>query len=321
MLSFKVWLEKDATKTGKPFDDFTGRVVSGEFGRSSTKYQLAHPIGDAHYAHEEMQKHIGHFEDHISKSIPNFREAQIRKAHAIVKVFGDLPTTMLDIGGEEGVLAKTVTSLSKGRIQSKVLDPNYESETFFNQKSQVQGSHFDRRAFLQGWDDIDAMHADNHPVRYDIVHENMTFQFINNERATHIQESKRLLKPDGVLITQEKLITPPAEWHRNEQLKDAEHKRKYYSDEELAAKQKVVGVSFAKKEAPAKVNMIDNMVHHQHFEKILSNNFRRVIQFWDAGNFKGYVASDNPQVAQQLVSAIGNLNSKFSTVKTPRVVS
>ena len=29
------------------------------------------------------------------------------------------------------------------------------------------------------------------------------------------------------------------------------------------------------------------------FEKVLKNNFKNVVQYWDAGNFKGYIASDS----------------------------
>lgn len=326
-LAFKVWLEDDnLTKTGKFFDRFTSQVTQGTFGKSTVPYQLAHPIGKAGYAHDEMQKHMGHFDDHIAKSIPTFREVQVRKAHAIVRVFGNQPSSIIDIGGDEGSLNKTVSALSKGNIQSTVLDPNAEMASFFNSRSQVPGSKFVQKAFISGWQDdsgqqIDSLHADNHLDRYDIAHENMTFQFINNNRTQHIQEVKRLLKPNGVLITQEKLITAPDQWKSNEMLKDREHKNIYYSADDLAAKQKVVGVSFQQeKPDPNKVNMVDNMVKQEDFERILSANFHCVIQFWDAGNFKGYVASDNAVLAQRLVMAMGNLNSKFSTTSTPRRV-
>jgi hypothetical protein len=67
--------------------------------------------------------------------------------------------------------------------------------------------------------------------------------------------------------------------------------------------------------------MVDNMATQEGYEATLKKHFKHVIQHWDSGNFKGYVASDNLAKAQAIVDQMGDLNSEFSTVKTPREVT
>ena len=128
---------------------------------------------------------------------------------------------MLDIGGSEGSLSKSITSASNGNITTKVLDPNPQMKRFFDTKSYVPGSHYDQRAFYKGWtnedaSEVPAMNSQNTKERYDIVHESMVFQFVNNQRAAHLMEAKNLMKPDGLFITEEKLKTSENEWYKNE---------------------------------------------------------------------------------------------------------
>jgi hypothetical protein len=61
-------------------------------------------------------------------------------------------------------------------------------------------------------------------------------------------------------------------------------------------------------------------VHQETLEQTLKNNFKNVVQFWDSGNFKGYIASDSKTAADNMVSAIGDTSSEFSTTATPRKV-
>ena len=67
-----------------------------------------------------------------------------------------------------------------------------------------------------------------------------------------------------------------------------------------------------------------NQVSVQEIEKILGENFANVQQYWDAGNFKGYIASDS-DVVNQFVPEINNLevsltNHRFSTAPTEKEV-
>ncbi len=129
---------------------------------------------------------------------------------------------------------------------------------------------------------------------------------------------KRLLKPDGVFLTEEKVRN--ADWAANEAKKDSEYKAKYFSGDELKAKDNRVGFAQAKDEAKS-VGMVDNMANQEAFEKTLSDNFDYVVQYWDSGNFKGYAAGDDATKVNAIVKSMGDKSSDFSTVDLPREVS
>lgn len=312
---------------GSHFAQFFSDVSRGRFGRSGKGFEYASDMefGDHHYRFaKEAEDHLGYFDDHIAKSIPTFREIQFKKGHALVATFGHKPAFMLDIGGSEGSFAKAVTALSGGNIRTMVLDPNEDMADHFRSKSQVEGSHYVQKAFYEGWieDDgsvVDAMHAGNTTHRFDIIHESMAFQFINNLRHIHFREVKKLLKPNGLFITEEKVRTHPDVWKANENFKDQHHKSRYFTEEDLRKKQKVVGFAQDDKDRKAS-GMVDNMVSHDQLERLLSQNFKTVIQYWDSGNFKGYAASDNAALARKFVSAMGDNNNKFATTQLPRKV-
>lgn len=209
-----------------------------------------------------MVNHAGHFDDHIAKSIPTFRETQARKGHAIINAFKGEHVRVLDIGGSEGSWAKALAAMAPGRIEAHVLDPNEHMADFFQKKSQVPGAKFIRKGYMNGWQEedgttVDPFHADTTTDRYDVVHETMVFQFISNNRETQVAEAKRLLKPGGLFLSEEKLMND--QWKPNEDKKDRLWKNRYYSDAELAAKQAQVGFTDTKKEQKGP-SMLSNMV-------------------------------------------------------------
>jgi hypothetical protein len=66
--------------------------------------------------------------------------------------------------------------------------------------------------------------------------------------------------------------------------------------------------------------MNDLMASPGKLEDVLRSQFASVAQFWDSGNFKGYVASDDPSALNALLSNMQPTMSEFSTVETPRTV-
>ena len=50
-------------------------------------------------------------------------------------------------------------------------------------------------------------------------------------------------------------------------------------------------------------------------------HFNNVAQYWDAGNFKGYIASDSADTINNFLGNMTNLDSEFSNVQTPRFVT
>jgi len=308
----------DKPGTGLGFENFFTSVTKGTFGKSDKPFKPELTLPETLFpAVEAKNRHSGNFDDHIAKSIPTFYEAQI----AVVDSLSKMPagSKVLDIAASEGSFGKAVTELSQGGVETVSLDPNPAMAEFFRTKSEVPGATYFTDAFLNGFDagdrQVDAFQTDE---RFDAIHESMGFQFIDPDRASQVDEVKRLLKPDGIFVTEEKVRNP--NWAANETLKDQQHKNKYFTPTELAEKDKQVGFAQSTNEKKS-VGMVSNMVSQETLENVLRERFDYVVQYWDAGNFKGYVASDSRVALDRFLNDLNLPQSKFSTEATPRDIS
>jgi hypothetical protein len=59
------------------------------------------------------------------------------------------------------------------------------------------------------------------------------------------------------------------------------------------------------------------MVNDKDYEKTLNNNFKHVEEYWNSGNFKGYVASDNKAVLDKFIEDVGDLTTEFTDKDSP----
>lgn len=320
----------DRQQGGKHFDKFFTDVTQGN---QTYVPQAEHkPVyGMAEHADwtQAREQYHGNFDKHIKTSIPTFGEIQDKKGHAIVRAFGDRELDMLDIGGSEGSFARTISHLTKGKIRTEVLDPNDAMHDFYKSKGETPGSTYNKAAFIKGWINDDGskmpeLNSKTTTKRYDIIHEAMAFQFISNQRDSQVDEVKALLKPGGLFLTEQKLKND--NWDANEAFKDKNHKDLYYSKDALAKKDKVVAFAAEKKpfsqdkDEEEAVGMVNNMVHHDEYERTLGSKFAVVYQYWDSGNFKGYAASDQGYMVTKFVQALGPVQSKFSNVELPRKI-
>lgn len=304
---------------GRSFTDFFAKVSSGVLGKPKpgVTYKPVIPDADARTADftAEYVKHRGHFDDHIKFSIPGFGELQRIVGAALARVYGP-EHRLLDIGASEGAFMKAVTQLSG--MRSTAVDPNPAMAEHFA-KTPVEGSEYRSEAFGTAdqagevaWtedDGTEIRYFDPAGQRYDVVHEAMVFQFISPERAAQIARVKELLTPNGVAIFEQKLLTPGDAWDQNEAKKNA-HKLQYFDKESLD-----------KKAVEILEGMNKNMVQPDQLEARLSENFTHVAQFWDSGNFKGYIASDDRAALDAMLREIGDTSSEYSTTDTPREVT
>lgn len=254
-------------------------------------------------------KYLGNFDLHIATSIPTFRETQVKVGNAIVQMFpnGGL---VYDIGGSEGGFVKSITESSGGKIKTINLDPNPDMQEIHEAKP-VAGSEFIREAFYEGFEDNGITYVAHKPKsKADVVHESMVFQFITPERKNYIKEVKdKYLKGDGLFITEEKVSQDPDVYAANEK-KKAEYKDLYYTKEQQAVKTDDV-----------LVGMKENQVSLDVFKKNLEDNFKYVAQYWDSGNFKGFVASDSKQKIDEFLNTVGSTESEFTTEQLPNNIT
>jgi len=338
---------------GRGFTGFFSNISLGFKGKPNAKpYEPTlnvEPIADFV---REYNNHRGNFDDHIATSIPGFREVQTIVGNAIAKTYKN--ADMLDVGASEGALIKAVTKMSNGSVRTVALDPNFAMAKHFNDGEEVEGSVYDTSAFgtkadegQLAWNEDETLtdrdgQVTSNPFageevrwfkpdrQFDVIHEAMVFQFISGNRASQIARAKELMKPDGVLIIEEKFVAgdqlSSEQFRANETQKDA-YKEQYFTKAEIAAKAKAVGVAekaafqeIQEKKEQQVTGMNDLMVSPGAIEDVLGSNFDHVAQFWDSGNFKGYIASDSPEAVERLINNMLSTDSKFANVKTPRAV-
>ena len=281
----------------------------------------------------------GDFNQHIFTSIPTFYEAQIVKGVALSNMLNNFEkvnvTTdiagrespkikVLDIGATEGTWSKLLGSLNNN-LEIDVLEPNPAAKKIFDESDQVDNVFFRQNAFSYLPEDQGKYFMEEGGSRnvnffnfgagelvqykYDVVHESMTFQFLDSNRKAQINFiADNVLTSNGILIIEEKFDADDALYQYNEDLKN-NWKSQYYTPEQLATKHSQV------------VNdMGYNQISRREMETILNSKFRYVNQYWSSGNFAGFVASNNP-LADTFVDEINALDvsltdHEFSTNPT-----
>lgn len=326
----------DLRGDGRGFTNFFSAASRGERAPDVKTYKPVLDISGIKAFSDEYVTHRGNFDDHIATSIPGFREVQQIVGNAIVKAYSESGARLLDIAASEGAFNKTITKLSGGSIKTLALDPNLTMAKFFKEHSTVPGATYDVSAFGSSedagkvaWteDDGTQIRTFDPKVKYDIVHESMGFQFIGNTRDAQFARVKELMKPDGIALFEEKIKEDTPAYVANETKKDA-YKAQYFTAEHIKAKAAEVldkGVA-ATKEATSQaeqaiVGMNNLMVTGPELEKYLNNNWEYVAQYWDSGNFKGYVASDSRVAINRFIENMSDTNSEFSATSTPSPIT
>ena len=346
-------ITKQLNPLGQETQNFFNELISGMNPdlKPNKPYQqiieLNHPqLTEAQDIYNKYVLQGGDFNPHYYTSIPTVYEAQIVKAQALVNMFKDgnfvdSPfvsdrINILDIGGTEGTWSNTVAELGGNQFYVENLEPNPKANELYNAietpaNSEIrnqafsyliddQGKYFDKPSEVKFADfgaggtpdkatGLRNPNAFGSGRRYQVVHESMTFQFVDANRKAQINFiADNLLTDDGVLLIEEKFTNNDVIYQNNEKMKD-DFKRLYYTEEQINSKaQNIVGP------------MGDKQVSVQEIENILGNRFKYVNQYWDSGNFKGYIASNNP-IAETFVDEIHLLdtsltNHRFSTAPT-----
>ena len=334
--------EAGRTDYGRGFTDFFDQVTRGLAGKSDTgkayepvipslRDAFSRPGSTASEFAVEYAKHRGNFDDHIAMSIPGHREVQMAVGDAIRRTF-EGQARVLDIGASEGSFIKAISALTDGRIQTTGVDFNPGMTKHFNEHSQVEGSDYQEAAFVASpveegqllWTEDDGQEVygfrPNGP--YDVVHESMVFQFIKGEaganraRESQIARVHELTAEDGLAIIEEKIVADDGQENlRRETQKDG-YKAQYFTPGEMERKRQEV----LQRGGDEAEGMNDLMVRESRLEQILGAQFDHVHQYWDSGNFKGYVVSDNADTISRFLDNLADLNSEYSTQRTPRRV-
>lgn len=280
--------------------EFFSNTVNGANQPKVTWKPLLSIEGALKKVYDTWQRFRGGFDAHIETNIPAFRDVQIRKINAIAETLPD-GGLVIDLGGSEGGFGKTLTELNP-KIKTVNLDMNPDMEAAHN-RNPVEGAEFVKAAFGEDvpLDDGTVVNRHQPKEKADVVHESMMFQFIMPERKSFIDEiADHYVKEDGVVILEEKVKAE--NWSANELKKDTEFKSDYYDNEAVK-----------KKNEEVVVGMKGNQAEEADLIQDLASRFDYVYQYWDSGNFKGYIASNNAAKAKQMVDAIGDTTTKYTS--------
>ena len=111
-----------------------------------------------------------------------------------------------------------------------------------------------------------------------------------------------------------KRINRVPEFVANEDYKDKNYKSRYFTEEEIEAKKAEV----LQRGGDEIEGMEKYMVPENFLIDEIQNNFKHAVQFWDSGNFKGWLASDSQEKMNALLDNIRDTNTEFSTTQTPK---
>jgi hypothetical protein len=189
------------------------------------------------------------------------------------------------LGTAEGTMARTLSELEEGRIESLCCSPSQENYQAFLAYGEPLHARFFLGPFHHLTPQVLSSREDLSKFAggFDIILEDTTFQMYSPNRPAQIGFVSQHLKEDGVMIFVEKFRhVDVLEYQRREQQKDHGFKARYFSSEDLVKKGKMILTSMNLNEVP-----LEDMA------KAIRPYFRHCFVTWNSGNFYTLIASNN----------------------------
>lgn len=268
--------------------------------------------------HKHYSRLAGTFTAHFAASVPYAVEEECRVGTAIwLSVVGFpkrkiRPLTLYTLGSAEGVIARTVASLSRGAVRSISCSPNVENYREFFRKGAPPSAKFFHGPFF----DLIRQIASGDPAYaefrsgFDFIIEDTTFQMYSKERRAPLSLISTVLKDDGLLLLVEKLRhKDPLEYARREEQKDLSHKSRYFLADEVEAKRKSILTMMYRRQVTLESLCSD-----------LKSIFAHCALLWNSGNFYCLAASHSADAIARFVRLLTppNVPPSFCYEKIPR---
>ncbi|MFH8293008.1 hypothetical protein [Streptomyces sp. NPDC018059] len=252
--------------------------------------------------HEIFQRNMGTFYEHFAASIPFILEEQCRigvGVHRLAQQLtrdGEPYLTFRETSVGDGTNGRTMGEFSEGLVRTLSCSSSIHNKTSFDRLCSHDYSRFHQGSFVEVTPEYIASRPDLHCFRdgFDIMYENVTFQFYGPERADLIAYMARQLKPDGVMIFMEKLRQEDLdEYLAREHIKDEIFKSRYFRAAEINAK---------------RANMLGDMEQGQVDFTLLVNaikqHFEHVHLIWNSTNFYEFAATNNAASMTRFLAAL-----------------
>lgn len=238
----------------------------------------------------------GNFDQHYHGSIPYRLEEECRMAHALLR-YAQVSTSdvsLYSLGTAEGTMARALSELSRGKIQSLSCSPNEENYRCFMAFGEPPHARF----FLGPFHRLtkDYLRSDENlkqfSAGFDFILEDTTFQMYSPNRDKQIEFVTRHLKEDGILLFVEKFrAADPHDYEGRESQKDFGFKTRYFGIDEIQRKSKLVLSA-----------MHDCEVTLAEMANAVYACFRHCVVTWNSGNFYGLAASNSEENLRRYLS-------------------
>ncbi|ENN85574.1 hypothetical protein RHSP_06644 [Rhizobium freirei PRF 81] len=234
--------------------------------------------------HEQRR---GPFDQHYHASIPYRLEEECRLGHAILRYARDMPgpLNLYSLGTAEGTMARTISELAEGRVESLSCSPNVENHRSFMAYGDPPHATFFHGPFHHLRRDLLRLRQDlaKFASGFDIILEDTTFQMYSPNRPDQIDFVSQHLKDDGLFLFVEKFKNAEIdEYQRRELQKDHGFKARFFDPADIM-----------EKKAAVLTVMNRNEVTLAEMSDAVKRRFRHCYATWNSGNFCTLIASNS----------------------------
>lgn len=218
--------------------------------------------------------------------------------HALLRYTQTIPEEVLfySLGTAEGTMARVVSELSGGKIQSLACSPNEANYESF----MAYGDPPDASFFVGPFHRLTKEHLhtekklEHFSAGFDVILEDTTFQMYSPNRRDQIDFVRQHLKPDGIFLFVEKFRNDsPEDYQGREEQKNLGFKSHYFGMDEIARKTELVLNTMHACEVTLG-DMADAIYRH----------FNHCVVTWNSGNFYGLAASNDATNLGRYLSAM-----------------
>ncbi|MEZ5691337.1 MAG: hypothetical protein R3D71_06705 [Rickettsiales bacterium] len=237
----------------------------------------------------------GHFRRHFTASIPYVLQQDINLGNAITefvkeeekKKSGE-PVSVWTVGNSEGVLARTISYMSKGNVHTLTNNEAIENLRHFN-RNKYDSDHFHHAPFFEVTSET--LKELKLPEKFSAIHQSCTFQMFSSDRKEQVAYISKFLDNDGVYTAIEKCTTSLDEYINREAQKDEKFKSRYFTKRQIE-----------EKKGSVLQEMSRGMVPLEKLIKDTAYSFPHIAIVWNSGNFYTIVASKNPESVKRFCS-------------------
>ncbi|MBB2819257.1 UNVERIFIED_ORG: hypothetical protein GGD59_002508 [Rhizobium esperanzae] len=244
------------------------------------------------------ERRRGPFDQHYHASIPYRLEEECRLGHAILRYCEGLsgPLKLYSLGTAEGTMARTISELADGRVESLSCSPNVENYRSFMAYGDPPHAtffhgpfHHLRKNLLETRPELTRFASG-----FDIIFEDTTFQMYSPNRLDQIEFVSQHLKNDGLFFFVEKFKNPDiAEYQRRESQKDYGFKARFFGPMDII-----------EKKAAVLTVMNRNEVTLAEMSDAIKRRFQHCFVTWNSGNFCTLVASNSLSNVERFISGL-----------------